>query len=146
MTLPDYQSVTLPLLRLVATVPDLRLANALVTLSDHFQLTPGEREDVTSSGRTKMNSRVQWAATYLAQARLVSRPRRGYVAITPRGLDLLATNPVRIDYNLLRQYPEFVEKRGFRFRPQRAISLIDKLVRRERGHKRLVDPGCVRSG
>lgn len=109
MTLPDYQSVTLPLLRLVAAVPELRLADALITLSDHFQLTSAERDDVTSSGRTKMNSRVQWAGTYLAQARLVSRPRRGYVAITQRGSDLLATNPPRIDYNLLRQYPEFVE-------------------------------------
>jgi len=109
MTLPDYQSVTLPLLRLVAAVPELRLADALVTLADHFQLTPAEREDVTSSGRTKMNSRVQWAGTYLAQARLVNRPQRGSIAITQRGSKLLATNPARIDYTLLKQYPEFVE-------------------------------------
>lgn len=109
MTLPEYQSVTLPLLRLVASVPELRLAEAFVTLSDQFQLTPAERDEVTTSGRTKMNSRVQWAATYLAQARLVGRPRRGSIAITQRGIDLLATNPARIDYALLRQYPEFVD-------------------------------------
>ncbi len=55
-----------------------------------------------------MNSRVQWAATYLAQARCVSRPQRGAISITPRGTSLLATHPKRIDYTLLRQYPEFV--------------------------------------
>ena len=54
-----------------------------------------------------MNSRVQWAATYLAQARCVSRPQRGAIAMTARGNALLATNPKRIDYALLRQYPEF---------------------------------------
>lgn len=108
MTLPEYQSVTLPLLRLVAAVPELRLVDALDTLSSQFQLTTSERGEVTTSGRTKMNSRVQWAATYLAQARLVSRPRRGSIAITQRGIDLLAANPARIDYALLKQYPEFV--------------------------------------
>jgi restriction system protein len=55
-----------------------------------------------------MNSRVQWAATYLAQARCVSRPKRGAIAITDRGAALLAAAPQRIDYALLRQYPEFV--------------------------------------
>lgn len=108
MALPDYQSVTLPLLKLVASTPVLKLSDALDILSGQFALTQTERLEQTSSGRTKMNSRVQWAATYLAQARCVSRPRRGAIAITERGTSLLATNPPRIDYALLRQYPEFV--------------------------------------
>lgn len=109
MTLPDYQSVTLPLLQLAASMPEVRLADALAALSDQFQLTDADRAAVTTSGKTKMHSRVHWAGTYLAQARLVSRPKRGSIAITQRGSDLLATKPKRIDYALLKQYPEFVQ-------------------------------------
>ncbi len=108
MAIPDYQSVTLPLLQLAASTPILKLSDALTILSDQFRLTPAERGEQVSSGRTKMNSRVQWAATYLAQARCVSRPQRGSISVTPRGTALLGTNPKRIDYALLRQYPEFV--------------------------------------
>jgi restriction system protein len=107
MTLPDYQSVTLPLLELAASVPMVKLSDALIILSDRFQLTEAEREATTASGRTKMNSRVQWAATYLAQARCVSRPKRGAIAVTDRGMQLLATHPAKVDYALLRQYEEF---------------------------------------
>lgn len=109
MTLPDYQSVTLPLLKLSATTPELRLVDAFESMSKHFYLTPADLAEMTASGKTKMHSRVHWAATYLAQARLVNRPKPGWIAITPRGVDLLATNPARIDYALLKQYPEFVE-------------------------------------
>jgi restriction endonuclease Mrr len=56
MTLPEYQSVTLPLLRLAAAVPEVKLSDALGALSDQFQLTAAEREEVTTSGRTKMNT------------------------------------------------------------------------------------------
>jgi restriction system protein len=109
MTLPDYQSVTLPLLKLATTVAELRLSDAFDLMSQHFHLTEADLAEMTASGKTKMHSRVHWAATYLAQARLVSRPKPGWIAITPRGVDLLATGPSRIDYSLLKQYPEFVE-------------------------------------
>jgi restriction system protein len=107
MTLPDYQSVTLPLLRLAATKPLVRLNDAIGILSDEFGLNEADRGEMTASGKTKMSSRVAWAATYLAQARVVSRPKPGAIAITDRGAQLLATNPSRIDYALLRQYEEF---------------------------------------
>lgn len=108
MTLPDYQSVTLPLLKLAAAHPEVPLSDALAQLSDQFQLTADDRAATTTSGKSKMSSRVNWAATYLAQARVVSRPKRGSIAITQRGTDLLASNPSRIDYALLKQFPEFV--------------------------------------
>lgn len=107
MTLPDYQSVTLPLLKLTAAKPAVRLNDAIGILSDEFGLTEADRAEMTASGKTKMSSRVAWAATYLAQARVVSRPKPGEIAITDRGAQLLSTNPKRIDYALLRQYEEF---------------------------------------
>lgn len=112
MALPAYQDVTLPLLRLASSTPVLKLADALEILSQEFRLTTAERDERTSSGRTKMNSRVLWAATYLAQARCVSRPEPGAISITSRGIELLATAPERVDYGLLRQFPEFVAFEG----------------------------------
>ncbi len=109
MPLPDYQSVMLPLLRLTAGESVVVLREALPVLADEFGLTETDRAAVTSSGRLKMWSRVAWAATYLAQARAVSRPKPGAISITARGTQLLATNPQRIDYAMLRQFEEFRE-------------------------------------
>ena len=50
MGLPDYQSVTLPLLKLAASTPVLKLSDALVVLSDQFQLSQVEREEQVSFG------------------------------------------------------------------------------------------------
>jgi hypothetical protein len=107
VSLPDYQSVMLPLLKLAAAHPVLVLRDALPIMSTEFQLTDEDRAAVTSSGRLKMWSRVAWAATYLAQARAVSRPKPGAIAITDRGMKLLETQPKRIDYAMLRQFEEF---------------------------------------
>jgi restriction system protein len=53
-------------------------------------------------------SRTHWAITYLAQARLLERTRRGFVRLTDRGRELLARAPERIDNSVLTQFPEFV--------------------------------------
>src|SRR5688572_9286817 len=98
MPLPDYQSVMLPLLEMVADGKALHLQSALRPLSDHFALSEAERAETITSGRSKMLSRVLWAATYLAQARAVSRPKRGFIAITDRGRSLLDSKPKKIDY------------------------------------------------
>jgi restriction system protein len=109
VTLPDYQSVTLPLLKLAASSTDVRLSDAFDVMAKHFELNDADLAEMTASGKTKMHSRLHWAATYLAQARLVTRPKPGRIAITQRGIELLSTSPQRIDYTLLKQYPEFVE-------------------------------------
>ena len=50
-----------------------------------------------------------WARTYLKKAGLVEAPRRGFVKITARGVEVLQQKPKAINKNLLIQYPEFVE-------------------------------------
>jgi restriction system protein len=62
-------------------------------------------------------SRVHWAVTYMYQAGLVRRPRRGAVEITPRGMDVLAKHPDRVDLSVLGQFAEFND---FRNRTRRA--------------------------
>jgi restriction system protein len=114
MPIPDYQTVMLPLLRLVAGTGELPLRDAIERIADEFALTGEERAQLLPSGAARtIASRVGWARTYLKQAGLVAAPRRGVIEITAAGRALLARRPDRIDLALLEEYADF---RAFRER------------------------------
>jgi restriction system protein len=54
---------------------------------------------------------VAWAKIYLQRAGLLASSKRGHFQISPRGLEVLTTNPPRIDIKFLDRFPEFVEFR-----------------------------------
>lgn len=109
MTIPDYQTLMLPLLRLAARDTEVDLRTATTRLADEFALTEAERARLLPSGRqTIIANRVHWAGTYLVKAGLLDRPRRGHRAVTERGRQVLACNPPRIDNRFLKQFPEFL--------------------------------------
>jgi restriction system protein len=77
-------------------------------LADQFRLTPEELVELLPSGRQrKFDNRAAWATTYLVQAGLLERPRRGVTKITSRGLEILRQHPQRIDISVLAQFDEF---------------------------------------
>ncbi len=67
------------------------------------------RDETIPSGLLTYVSRAQWAQTYLVQAGLLTRPKRGIVTLTDTGRTLLAEGPDRVDSAFLRRYPSFVE-------------------------------------
>jgi restriction system protein len=72
-----------------------------------------ERNELLPSGsQAVFNNRVGWARSYLKQAGLLASQKRGFFTITPKGVDLLATNPEKIDISILEQYPEFIDFRN----------------------------------
>jgi len=78
--------------------------------ANHFNLTEAERKELLPSGKqSRFNNRVGWSCTYFKKAGLFAYPSRGKFQITPRGLDLLNTQPERIDTALLKQFPEYLE-------------------------------------
>lgn len=115
MPIPDYQSLMLPLLTLAADGNEHRFRNAVEQLAARFELSDDERAVMLPSGTAPMfDNRVGWAKTYLKQAGLIDATRRGYFRITPRGSQLLGTNPVQLDTaTLVEKYHEF---RAFRSR------------------------------
>lgn len=118
MAIPDFQSLMLPALNL-STTGEIKLADAVEKLSNQFDLSDDEREHMLPSGNmTTIRNRVAWAVTYLFQARLIQRPRRGYFTVTDRGAQVLDNPPDRIDIQFLEQYPEFVEFRYKRKSPK----------------------------
>src|SRR6516225_5120333 len=107
MAVPDYESLMLPLLRYVAG-GERPVRDAINSVGDQLNLSPDERQVLLPSGRTPVfSSRIRWAGTYLVQAGLLSRPRRGVLQITERGKSVLAENPQAIDNKLLSRFAEF---------------------------------------
>ena len=110
MAIPDYQTLMLPVLRLAYDGKEHKFSQAVEELADQFELTSEERNELLPSGsQAVFNNRVGWARSYLKQAGLLSSPRRGYFMITPEGMELLASNPEKINSSMLEQYPSFVE-------------------------------------
>lgn len=112
MSIPDYQTCMLPLLRFLGDGLEHSLREAEEALAEHFKLSPTERAELLPSGQQGVfKNRVGWARTYLKKAALIESPKRAFFRITERGLETLASNPSRIDAKYLEQWPEFIEFR-----------------------------------
>ncbi|MCS6780162.1 MAG: restriction endonuclease, partial [Geminicoccaceae bacterium] len=108
------ETLMLPVLRVCGDGQEHATSNLVQRMADEFGLSENERrQTIPSGGATVIANRTHWAITYMAQARLLERPRRGFVRITERGRELLAKRPERIGNDVLNQYEEFV---GFRLR------------------------------
>lgn len=115
MSIPDYQTVMLPLLRFLGDGREHTLNDSVEAVANEFKLTSEERLQFLPSGTsTVIGNRVGWARTYMKKAGLLESPRRGAFRITERGMQVLRAKPPRIDVKFLDQFPEFVEFRTVR--------------------------------
>lgn len=113
MTIPDFQSILLPLLIFTGDQKQHNFLESLEYLSQHFKLTKEDQKELLPSGKqTIFANRLGWARTHLKKAGLLEYPKRGVFQITNRGIDLFKTNPEKINMNLLKQYPEYLEFLG----------------------------------
>ncbi len=111
MTIPDFQTLMLPVLRSSA-MGEVKISDVVQSLADKFELTEEERSELLPSGKqTTFANRVHWAKSYLGKAGLVELTRRAHFQITNRGREILANPPARIDIRFLEQFPEFVQFR-----------------------------------
>ena len=140
MPIPDFQTIMLPLLKQLSDGDEHSNQDTLKSLAEHFQLTNEDLAQLLPSGLQPLfTNRVAWAKSHLKMARLIDSPRRGYYKILPRGLDVLKTNPTRVDLRVLNQFPEYVSSarpemkqasqrpRAYR-RQQRATSGLLKII------------------
>ncbi|MEJ5345000.1 MAG: restriction endonuclease [Chloroflexus sp.] len=119
MPIPDFQTIMLPMLRVMADGQEHSIQGLLDRLAETFSLSEEELRELLPSGKqTLFYNRVGWARTYLAKAGLLETTRRSYYRITARGQQVLQQNPSRIDIRFLEQFPEYLE---FRRRPKLTI-------------------------
>jgi restriction system protein len=113
MSIPDYQSIMLPLLEHTSDGKEHSFPSLVDALAAQYKLGEPERRELLPSGSQFLfANRVGWARTYLKKAGLLSAPKRGMIQITDRGLHVLKENPKRVDNKVLRQFSEFLEFQG----------------------------------
>ncbi len=111
MAIPDYQFLMLPVLREAAR-GEVRIGAVVEALADGLSLSPEDRTALLPSGKQSVfSNRVHWAKSYLSKAGLVELTKRGHFKISPRGQEVLASNPIAIDNRFLNQFEEFREFR-----------------------------------
>jgi restriction system protein len=119
MAVPGYQDFMLPMLRLAKIQPEITVAGAMQKLADEFQISEADQAIVLPSGtQTQFYNRVTWSITYLAKSLLLSKLARGRFRLTPRGDEVLAENPSRIDNKFLERFPEYLAFKSKRNEPR----------------------------
>jgi restriction system protein len=85
-----------------------KVAEAMDTLAGQMGITEAERELMLPSGtQTRFYNRVTWALTYLSKSLLLEKTGRGKFRMAPRGAEVLAKHPARIDNAFLEKFPEY---------------------------------------
>lgn len=115
MPVPDYQTIMLPLLRLLSDEKVYTTRELIEGLAAKFSLSNEERKELLPSGQQSVfDNRVGWARTYLKKAGLIDSDKRGTQKISKKGLEVLKREISRIDVSFLEQFPEFMEFRNLR--------------------------------
>lgn len=109
-TVPGFQNFMLPILEKFSNGNSYSVSEIKNFCISYFNLSEEAQKATIKSGRKKqVADRVDWSITYLYQAKLIERQKRGVYSITQRGKSLLEESPERIDIKLLHRYPEFTE-------------------------------------
>jgi restriction system protein len=108
MAIPDFQSVMLPLLKILGDGQERAMREVTNLLADLFRLTDDEREEMLPSGQQKLFiNRVAWAKLHLKAAGLIENPVRGRVRISDVGRKVLVQKAPPINMKFLKQFPAY---------------------------------------
>jgi restriction system protein len=125
MSIPDFQTIMLPLLELANDGKEHKLSDAIEHLAIHFNLTEAERKEPLPSGKqARFDNRVGWSRLHLKGALLLDRTSRGKFQITQRGLAVLEQKPSRIDVKFLKQFSEYLDFIGAKSNSPEVIPLL----------------------
>jgi restriction system protein len=110
MAVPDYQSLMLPLLKVLEDGAEHQVRDVREQVAKALGLTEADRTALLPSGNQPIyDNRLGWAKTYLEKAGLLQSVRRGVYVVTERGLKVLASKPTLINNDLLSRFSEFQE-------------------------------------
>lgn len=116
MSIPDFQSIMLPLLTAISDGVEHDLKEVKTKLISHFSISEDELRIKIPSGRSFLfDNRLGWAKTYLKKAGLISSARRGYLQITELGSDFQKHHIKGIkvsDLNKIKQFKDFHQVKG----------------------------------
>lgn len=127
MPIPDFQTLMRPLLLAHADGHEHLNRDLVAELATQFDLTEDERREMLPSGGARLfDNRIGWAKSHISQAGLLTSPRRAVTVITPRGIEALGQNPVRIDLRVLQEYEAYREFRNRRKSDDEPASQVEE--------------------
>lgn len=116
MPIPDYQTLMLPFLKIAADGQEHMHREAIEILTQEFNLSEEERKELLPSGQQPIfDNRVGWARTYLKKAGLIESSKRGLFKITDKGIEVLKSNPEKINNHFLMQFDDFKKFKNIKF-------------------------------
>ncbi|MBU3680045.1 MAG: restriction endonuclease [Candidatus Kapabacteria bacterium] len=114
MAVPDFQTLMLPVLRVLASEGPMKSGDIRASIAAQFQLSDEDLQEMLPSKlQGTFHNRVAWALSYLKRAELISSPARSTYISTDLGRGVLKDPPERITIPFLTQFPAF---EGFRKR------------------------------
>jgi restriction system protein len=113
VSIPDYQTLMLPLLTALGDQEPRHVRDITTILGKEFSLTADELGQLTPGGGSLLfHGRVGWAKTYLSQAGLLEQVSRGVYRISQSGIDVLDSHPERVDNDFLMRFEGFRDFRN----------------------------------
>ncbi len=106
MSIPDFQSMMLPLLEAIANGKEYSNSEVASLLATRLSLTDADLQKMLPSGvQTTFTNRLAWAKAHLKKAGLLESPSRGTLLITDKGRDVVNQHPQKVNISFLKQYP-----------------------------------------
>ncbi len=100
--IPDYQTLMLPLLKLIDDERVHAIKDTIDILAKKFKLTEEDlNEWLPSKSQKKFYNRVYWAKAHLKMAGVLENMGKGQFKITNRGIEILRDNPEFINVKYL---------------------------------------------
>jgi restriction system protein len=114
MTIGNFEYYFIPVLASLKQNGMMHRRENMDYVAKAEKLSPEDLALKTPRGTSIFRSRVHWAQAFLAQAGAVSRPQRGYLEITERGMKLLDENPQGFKAKKFREFPDYAGAWGGR--------------------------------
>lgn len=110
MAIPKFHQTFLPILKVLNNGEIHKSSDLPQEIVDKglIHLTDEELSQEHMSGGSIYRNRVGWGISYLNQAKFVSRPSRGMVKITDKGVNYLSTNPERMTLKLIKNDKDYL--------------------------------------
>jgi restriction system protein len=114
-TVPIWPELVIPVLRVLAGGATMHRKDVFDATAEVAGVGSDGRAETLTSGGSRYDQRAGWALSHLTKAGWISRPSRGFYAITDEGRVQLSAHPEGFDYALAREtFAPFWPKREAR--------------------------------
>lgn len=108
--IPDFQTLMLPVLKHIGDNKEHSKKEVVEVLSNTMGLTEEEkRQMLPSRNQTIFYNRITWVIAHFKSAKIIENTKRGYIKITPLGMDILKQTPSSINLRFLKQLPTYID-------------------------------------